>query len=198
MTVRTIALPALALALLAAACAKQGNEAGGGPTVGGSSASSATGTASSTASASGTSSPTAAASPLIEDGRNFAFIKSVDVSADPPTITYDLAYFLTGDAATQAAKDHGDEAPPPNDYYIVNDNRRLRTVPLASGARLVLLDWNHCCDVTFDGDLTAFAEAINSGKDVTVGDETYKGGSSPYWLVARNGRILRVEEQFLP
>ena len=195
MTVRRIALPALAFALLAAGCAGRANEPGV-PSSSGSASSSSTGTGSSTASAS--ASPTAAASPLIENGRNFAFVKSVDVSADPPTITYDLAYFLTGDAATQAAKDHGDEAPPPNDYYIVNDNPRLRTVPLASGARLVLLDWNHCCDVTFDGDLTAFAEAINSGKDVTVGDETYKGGSSPYWLVARNGRILRVEEQFLP
>jgi hypothetical protein len=196
MKVRSIVLPAIAVTVFAAGCAKNQDFADGGTPV--ATASPSSQTTSPSAGASDSGSPAASGSPVIEDGKNFAFVTSVDASANPPTVTYDLAYFLTGDAATQAAKDHGDEAPPPNDYYIVNDNRRLRTVPLASGARLVLLDWNHCCDVTFDGDLTAFAEAINSGKDATVGDETYKGGSSPYWLVARNGRILRVEEQFLP
>jgi hypothetical protein len=122
----------------------------------------------------------------------------VDVSSDPATVTYDLAYFLTGDEATQAAKDHGEEAPPPNDYYIVNDNPKLRTVPLAAGARLVLLDWNHCCDRTFNGSLDDFAAAVNDGKEMTVEGNIYKGRISPYWLIAKDGAIVRIEEMFLP
>ena len=59
-------------------------------------------------------------------------------------MTFDLAYFLTGDAANQAAAEHGDETPVPNDYYIVNDNPSLRTharLPTVSirGHRLVEL-----------------------------------------------------------
>jgi hypothetical protein len=192
MNVRSIAVPAVALALLGAACAKAGTGAGGDTPVGTLSGSSGA------SSASAPTSSTPSGSPVIEDGKNFAFIKSVDASATPPTVTYDLAYFLTGDAATQAAKDHGDEAPPPNDYYIVNDNPKLRTVALAPDARLVLLDWNHCCDTTFEGVLTEFADAVNGDAELTVEGHVYKGRVSPYWLVARDGQIVRIEEQYLP
>ena len=43
--------------------------------------------------------------------------------------------------------------PVPNDHFVVNDNPMLRTLSLAPDARLRLLDWNHCCDTFFDGDL---------------------------------------------
>jgi hypothetical protein len=194
MRIRSLVV-AVAATALAGACARSaGTQAS--PVATGTEAT-ATQTAVSSPTPSSTEGPTAEASPVIEDGRNFAFIKSVDATADPPTVTYDLAYFLTGDAATKAAKDHGDETPPPNDYYIVNDNPRLRTVALASGARLVLLDWKHCCDETFEGDLTDFAKAFDTG-EFSTGGRTYKGNLSAYWLVARHGSIVKIEEQYLP
>jgi hypothetical protein len=194
MKIRSLAPLAVLTALISVACAR----GGGDVATPAASQQPATGTPTASASPSTTTeSPTAEASPVIEDGRNFAFIKSVDPSADPPTITYDLAYFLTGDAATKAAKDHGDEAPPPNDYYIVNDNPRLRTVALATGARLVLLDWKQCCDSTFDGDLGDFAKAFDSG-EFTTGGHTYKGNLSAYWLVAKAGAVVKIQEQYLP
>jgi hypothetical protein len=196
MKVRSIVLPAIAVTVFAAGCAKNQDFADGGTPV--ATASPSSQTTSPSAGASDSGSPAASGSPVIEDGKNFAFVTSVDASANPPTVTYDLAYFLTGDAATQAAKDHGDEAPPPNDYYIVNDNPTLRTVPLAPGARLVLLDWNHCCDQTFDGVLGEFANAIDTGREVTVDGRTYKGANSQYWLVAKDGQVVRIEEQYLP
>jgi hypothetical protein len=110
----------------------------------------------------------------------------------------DLAYFLTGDEATAAAEAHGDEAPPPNDYYIVNDNPKLRHLELSSKLELVLLDWNQCCDQTFRGDLDDYAAAINGGAPVTVGDRVYQGTLSPHWLTVEDGTVTRIEEQFLP
>jgi hypothetical protein len=197
MTLRSLVPVALA-ATLVAACANGGS-------TGGSDASSAATTAGGSApstpaspTASVSETPEATTSPLIEDGRNFAFVKKVDTSSDPMTVTYDLAYFLTGDEAARAAKDHGDESPPPNDYYVVNDNPKLRTVALAPDARLVLLDWTACCDDTFAGSLEDFARAINRGREITVDGAIYKGGMSPYWLVARGGTIVRIEEQYLP
>jgi hypothetical protein len=137
---------------------------------------------------------------VIEDGRNFAFIKKVDTSSDPVTITYDLAYLLTGDDAIKAAEDHGDEVPPPNDYYIVNDNPRLRTVELSPTARIAVFDWNTCCDTTFNASVDEFAQAVDAGKQqTTVGDgHLLNGRLSPYWLYARHGAVVRIEEQFLP
>lgn len=190
---RRRAVLAVALALLTAACAGDG-VGSGTPT---DEATAEPGTASNAASASTSGSPTPEATPLIEGGRNFAFIKRVDPSADPATVTFDLAYFLTGDEAIRAAEDRGDEVPPPNDYYVINDNPRLRTVPLAPNAELVLLDWNDCCETTFDGELTDFARAFDEGQ-ITVDGHRYNGNLSPYWLTARDGVIVRIEEQYIP
>ena len=192
MNPRPLGLSVVALSLAAAACASGPSE----PPDESSPPPAATSAATSPGPTA--SSPSSTASPLIEDGRNFAFIKSVDTRGDPVTVTYDLAYLLHGEEAAKAAREHGDEAPPPNDYYIVNDNPRLRTVPLAAGAEIVLLDWKHCCDDTFEGSLEDFAKAINDGMELTVGAKIYKGGISPYWLIARGGTIVRIEEQYLP
>jgi hypothetical protein len=200
MHVRGLAALALALAPLAAACAGAGvgsatpTDTGTEPPA---TASGASASPSASASESASASPTSEASPLIEDGRNFAFIKKVNATADPPTITYDLAIFLSGDEANEAAKEHGDETPVPNDYYVVNDNPRLRTVPLAADARLVLVDWNHCCTRTVDGVLSDFARAFEEG-EITVDGHRYLGNLSSYWLIAKDGVIVRIEEQYTP
>lgn len=187
------------LGLLTGGCADGGTGVGseGQPSTSASGPMSESPSASETASETATSSPTAAASPVIENGRNFAFVKSIDTSAEPPTIRYDLAYFLTGDEATRAAKEHGDEVPPPNDYYIVNDSPRLRTVPLSPTVDLVFLDWSQCCDETFHASLDAFAQALEQG-ETTFEGHLYKGRLSPYWLVAKDGQVVRIEEKFLP
>jgi hypothetical protein len=198
--VRRLVVLALVVVPLGAACAGVGagsETPTGDGTEPSATASDPSDSASVPASASGSASPTSAASPLIEDGRNFAFIKEVDLTADPPTVTYDLAVFLGGDAANEAAKEHGDETPVPNDYYVVNDNPMLRTVPLAADVSVVLVDWNHCCERTFDGRLADFARAFEQG-EITVDGHRYSGNLSSYWLIARDGVIVRIEEQYTP
>lgn len=193
----------LAGLLLLAACA-EGSDDAAGPTAstGGTGTTSATGptsptgTTASTGPTGPTAVPTGSLEPELEDGEHFGFVESVD--AEGGTMVLDLAYFLTGDEANQAAADHGDETPVPNDYYIVNDNPKLRTLSLSPDVELALLDWNNCCDEFFDGDLTTFATAIETGEQVTVGDEVYLGTLSPYWLTVQDGLVVRIEEQFLP
>ena len=152
----------------------------------------------------GTTGPTAPTGPTgengmppaeLEDGEHFGFVEEVDASGG--TLVLDLAYFLTGEAANEAAAERGDEVPVPNDYYIVNDNDRLRTLTLADDLELALLDWNNCCDERFEGDLEAFAQAIDEGMIEAEG-LVYNGTFSPYWLTVENGEVVRVEEQYLP
>jgi hypothetical protein len=131
----------------------------------------------------------------LEDGEHFGFVEEVDPTDG--TLVFDLAYFLTGEAANEAAAEHGDEVPVPNDYYIVNDNDLLRTLTLADHLELSLLDWNHCCDERFDGDLDSFARAIDEGT-FEAGGFVYNGTLSPYWLTVEDGEIVRIEEQYLP
>ncbi len=189
-------IPALLLAMLlglvVAACA-DGNGAAVGPT---GTPGSPSPTARPTVEPTPTEEPTAEPSPELEDGRHFGFIRSVD--PDAMTLVLDLAYFLTGEEANEAAAEHGDEVPVPNDYYIVNDNPRLRTLELSPELRLRLIDWNRCCEPTLDGDLRTFATAIEAGEPVTAGDAVYHGALSPYWLWMEGGRVVLIEEQYLP
>jgi hypothetical protein len=133
---------------------------------------------------------------LLEDGRHFGYVRSVDVEGR--TLSFDLAYFLSGEEANQAYQEAtGETGPVPNDHFVVNDNPMLRTLTLASDVHLRLLDWNDCCDTFFDGDLALFAEAIGEQADVTDADRIYRG-QSQWWITVENGVVTEIEEQYSP
>jgi hypothetical protein len=68
----------------------------------------------------------APSSPKLEDGRHFGFIRSVDLGTSTKTISFDLAYRLDGEEANQAAAERGYPTPVDYDYFVVNDNAKLR------------------------------------------------------------------------
>jgi hypothetical protein len=155
----------VSMAVLAAACTKTGSEnASGTPTP-------PTPTATSP---SPTGQPSPSPSPALEDGRHFGYIKSAQLTAQPQVVVFDLAYLLTGDEANQAAADRGLETPVPNDYFIVNDNPRLRTLPASPALRILLLDWTNCCDTMFRADPQLFQESFDQKK---YPPGNYKGSS---------------------
>ncbi len=129
--------------------------------------------------------------PALPDGRHFVYVKKL--SGTPPTATmkFDLAEFLTGEEAAQAAAEHGDESPPPNDYYIVNDNPKLRTMPLAPGVTIRAIDWTNCCELT-DVPYTDWAASLKTPTDALHGTATQ------YWIEVADGVIVAIEEQYLP
>jgi hypothetical protein len=128
----------------------------------------------------------------LEDGRHFVFaVKAEDKSGDSQ-LRFDLAYFLTGDEATQAAKDHGDEYPPPNDYYIVNDNPKLRWLPVSDSVKVKYIPNELCCDLV-SGNFDAWAEAVNE-----TNQTDYAGKNAPWWITVSGGQIVKIEQQYLP
>ncbi|MGA9162481.1 MAG: hypothetical protein WB297_16685 [Actinomycetota bacterium] len=140
--------------------------------------------------------PSPSADVALEDGRHFGYVRSVD--PDAGTIEFDLAYFLSGEEANRAYQEAtGDTGPVPNDHFVVNDSPRLRTLPLAQDLRLRLLDWNHCCETFFDGDLSLFAQAIEQQTDLTDGDLIYRG-QSQWWITIENSVVTQIEEQYSP
>lgn len=163
--------------MLASACANAGGENAGGATT------------------PRTGQPSASPSPALDDGRHFGYIQSVQLTAQPQFIVFDLAFLLTGDEANQAAADRGMETPVPNDYFIVNDNPRLRELPAAPGLRILLLDWTNCCDTMFRADPQLFQESFDRKK---YPPGNYKGKFSGYWLTVRGGAVTKVEEQYFP
>ena len=135
--------------------------------------------------------PTTSASPALEDGRHFVYVKRLNGTPPNASMTFDLAYFLTGDAANQAAADHGVPTPVPNDYFIVNDNTLLRTLPIVPSVEIDAIDWTNCCDPT-SVSYADWAASIGTPTDALHGSD------SQWWITVKDGQIVKIQEQYLP
>jgi hypothetical protein len=135
--------------------------------------------------------PSESESPILEDGHHFVFVKRALYPPDgSPRVRFDLAYFLTGTQGEQAAADHGEEFV--DGYYIVNDNPRLRTLPLADDVEVEYIPATQCCELQ-PGDVDAWLESING-----TNQTDYGGKDVPWWLTVEGGEITRIEQQYLP
>ena len=135
--------------------------------------------------------PSESESPILEDGHHFVFVKRALYPPDgSPRVRFDLAYFLTGAQGEQAAADHGDEFV--NGYYIVNDNPRLRTLPLADEVEVEYVPASQCCGLQ-PGDIDAWLESIHE-----TNQTDYAGKGVPWWFTVEGGEITRIEQQYLP
>ena len=125
--------------------------------------------------------------PVLVDGRHFVFARSA--KASPASMRFDLAEFLTDEAAQDAAEERGDEAV--NGYYIVNDNPRLRSLPVAADVRVRYIPVSACCDLV-PGTWEQFAEAVNASAQSDL------DASAPWWITVRDEQIVQIEQQYLP
>ena len=180
-TSRAVTLLTLVLLLAVTGCGGDSEEAGGAGGAGGATATTAAPT--SAAAAPATTEPA-----VLADGRHPVYLKTVDPNGR--TVTFDLIQFFTGDAATRAAAEDGEESPPPNDYYIRNVNSRLRTLPVQDGAPITV-------------NVLAAQETGSSTKDVPVTLAKLAGyfpnsGTSPFWITVAQGQVTRMAQQYLP
>ncbi|GIE88409.1 hypothetical protein [Actinoplanes regularis] len=85
--------------------------------------------------------PTATAASDQLTGTQYAYLKAADTTKG--TITFDLVEWFEGKAAANACKADGVE-PAENDWctgwYIRNNNKKLRTYPVAPGAKLRVVE----------------------------------------------------------
>ncbi|MCP5032047.1 MAG: GerMN domain-containing protein [Actinomycetia bacterium] len=119
----------------------------------------------------------------LADGRWFGLVDQ----AEQDEISFDLACWFTGTAAAAAALEDGEESPPPNDYYIRNNRDQVRILPVEPTAEVAWLpepgDPESVEIVTYQ---TWVAEQPG---------RTYQPG---VWLVIEDGRVMSIEEQYVP
>jgi hypothetical protein len=117
----------------------------------------------------------------LADGRHYGFWKTLEIGDTVAFGEFDLAYFLTGTEAEKAAASHGDDLS--NDYYVVNDNTRLRTLIVNGDAEVTVVDWDNCCGT----------------KPSNVADLAVdRRESSGFWVTIENGAVTKIEEQYVP
>ena len=110
-------------------------------------------------------------------------------------ITVDYVQILTGQAAADAATAAGEESPPPNDYFIVNSNTKLRTFSLPSNASVTVLGWGGA-DATSKKKIPVgqFMDIMPSG--VNPQDDY---STSYYYVTVKAGTtVTKVEMIFFP
>jgi hypothetical protein len=142
-------------------------------------------------------SPSASPEPAdaLSDGRYFVYAKTVEQNEGASSLTFDLALFLTDDAANAAAAAHGDEVPPPNGYYIVNDNPKLRTVPIDPDVAVKYFpSTGPACCTHQPGTLDGFAAAVNGTAMTHYPPMKY----TPWWITLKDGAIVTITQQYLP
>ena len=149
-----------------------------------------------------TDAPSTTATPTdapLPDGRSFGFIRSVDARAR--TISFDLAEFLEGDEADEAYREDsglsGDEEVE-NDYYVRNQNPRLRTLEVAEDAKIRVVGDP---PDTVEGSWDDFAAAFSSDEIQPFNDDgsaSYRGANGRYWITVADGSVVSIEEQYVP
>jgi hypothetical protein len=122
---------------------------------------------------------------------DFGFIRSWYAKGGTFYLRFDRAVLLTGKAADDASAAHGGESPVPNDYYIQNDNPRLREVAIVDRAKVIgsqQLTGSPGPNPSSLGALLTFVH--NGGPQVAA---------TPFHLrYDRHGLVVRVQEQYLP
>lgn len=145
---------------------------------------------------SGSADPNPTAEPLgdtLPDGRYFVRLNDLQGGEDGPLLVkYDLAYFLTGADADQAAKDRGLETPVPDGYFIVNDSHRTRFAPLADSFGVRYIPEGNSRPVKAHN-----AQFLGWLGETTQSDFPPKE-TSWWWITIAGGEAAKVEQQFLP
>jgi hypothetical protein len=136
-----------------------------------------------------------AAEPVVlEDGRHPVYLTALDGTAR--TVEFDVIQFLTGDEAVVAWDAAHPEEPggPPNDYFIVNENPRLRVLPLADDVTVTVPSFEgggfHAQPIPF-----ADLPARLAGNPMPGDGRLWP---NPFWLTVENGTVTAMDEQYIP
>ncbi len=119
-------------------------------------------------------------------------VVGVKASGGSYVLSIDFVQFLTGQEAADAAKAHG-EAVPESDFYVVNDNPKVREYPMQAELT-VRITTN--ADGTVDPmgramSLADWAAAMNGSNA-----DAYRSGT--YIVTLTNGVVTAIEQLYLP
>lgn len=144
-----------------------------------------------------TPAPTTTVVPTPATVREPALVTKVTWSASKGyLITVDYVQVLTGKAAADAATAAGEESPPPNDYFIANTSKKLRTFSLPKNTPVTVLGWGGT-DATAKKKITVgqFMDIMPGG----AGSPQPEYADAYYYVTVKAGTtITKVEQIYFP
>jgi hypothetical protein len=112
----------------------------------------------------------------------------------PAIVAYDLAYFLTGQEADDAAAERGLETPVPNGYFIVNDNPKLRKAPLADDFSVKYIPEGSGQTTPVKAHQAQFLGWLSG----SVQTDLPPKDTSWWWITMHDDEIVLIKQQYLP
>lgn len=121
-------------------------------------------------------------SATLPDGEWYGGIRGFDDQG----ITFDLACLFTGEAAVEASAEDGEESPPPNDYYVRNENEEVRVLAVNPDTPIT---WYPSGDPNDEvqGTYAEWVEYLSTR-------ESYLG----IWVTMEGGRVTEIAEWWVP
>ena len=126
--------------------------------------------------------------PALDDGRYFGALIAVGATQEPPRLLIDIEQWFTDQEAIDAAIEDGVIEPGeivPNGYYIRNENPRWRTIEIDPAAKVSLTVYPYG---QIDDPLVVSLERF---ADLSL-------GWSEYWITMEDGRVVGIEQQYIP
>jgi hypothetical protein len=108
------------------------------------------------------------------------------------SLDFDPACWFTGAEAAKEATKRGEESPPPNDFFIANDSKVVRTIPVTPSTPALRV--THDAAGGIDNQKTTYA-------DMVANPGTYQkcpGEFCPVWIAVNGGVVTEVSMQYLP
>ncbi|HET9444267.1 MAG TPA: hypothetical protein VFO65_13135 [Acidimicrobiales bacterium] len=135
--------------------------------------------------------PTLGGAPVAE-GRSMA--RLLDVDPGERTVTIDTVTWLTGDEAVTAwRRDYpGDDAGPPNDYYVVNEAPERTKLAVGPSVRVALVR------LADDGDADTDPGTLDELATYAPDPDGGWPASGLYWVTVEGGVVVAIEEQYVP
>ena len=130
------------------------------------------------------------------DGRLYGHIRALDEDS----LLIDPAEFLTGDAAQRAAENAGAVEigePVPNDYYVHDPDPATTEIALADEVRVTRVACPDSCRDGVAGDFEGLRRSFREDRAYTLADP-YRGAQGRYWVTVEDGRVVAIDEQYLP
>jgi hypothetical protein len=136
-------------------------------------------------------------------GEEFGFITEAD--AAKRTITFDQAEWLDGEEGRRAAVEDGaigSNEPLSNDYYIRNADRRTRVLELGSSATVRAAVPVTALAVRPPSDCASSSRCTSYDVSLPAFFASFRKPRHPdglkFWLTIQNGKVVELDEQYVP
>lgn len=127
------------------------------------------------------------------------YVKKVYSSGGKNFLDIDYIQWLVGDAAEQAMREDGEcpkkgECIVLNDYYIRNQNPKLRTFEIAPSARITMMTYQ----METTGQIFNEAVTFSQFSQIWSGSGQTRLRDTPYYITLSNNLVSSIKEQYIP